>query len=389
MLSYFSHLLPSMAPVSRREALRASIGALVGILLTGLITRLALGDTGAVPLLIAPMGASAVLLFAAPTSPLAQPWSIIGGNLIASLVGVSCALWLTEPILAAGVALSIAIGLMFTLRCLHPPSGAVALTAVLGGPAVIESGYTFVLWPVGLNSVLLLAAALLFNNLTGRRYPHIPPRISVEEEASQAILRGQFLRTLPEDLNAVLRQYDEVVNISPDQLDLILSQAQLRAYQRKADALTCGDIMVPVYNTVTPQTRLRAAWTVLGRNGTNALPVLAENAELAGIVSQSDFISSRLVNLDGNISNIAVSGVGPFLSGSPLRRVEHIMTRNVQSALPETPIAKLVPAMAIQGLHQIPVVNAHNRVVGMVTQSALIGALFDGKRVQQHALETA
>ena len=98
------------------------------------------------PWFIAPMGASAVLLFAVPSSPLAQPWSIIGGNLVSRadrrhLRAPACRhrRW---PARLAG---SLAIGAMFSLRCLHPPSGAVALTAVLGGPAVQALGYAFVL----------------------------------------------------------------------------------------------------------------------------------------------------------------------------------------------------------------------------------------------------
>ena len=65
---------------------------------------------------------------------------------------------------------SLAIAAMFTLRCLHPPSGAVALTAVLGGPAVASLGYGFVLWPVALNSVILLSIAVAFNGALRRNY---------------------------------------------------------------------------------------------------------------------------------------------------------------------------------------------------------------------------
>lgn len=154
-----------------RLHLRASAGALIGILITGYVTEAALGMSMGLPLLIAPMGASAVLLFAASHSPLAQPWSVLGGNTIAALVGVFTYMWLKDPIAASGVALAGSIGLMSLLGCLHPPSGAIALTAVLGGPAVHELGYTFVLWPVGVNSVLLLLSAIVFNNLTGLRYP--------------------------------------------------------------------------------------------------------------------------------------------------------------------------------------------------------------------------
>ena len=151
--------------------LRSTVGALIGILMTGYVTQLALGMSMGFPLLVAPMGASAVLLFAAPNSPLAQPWSILGGNTIAALMGVSITILIPDPLIAAAVAVAAAIGAMSLWGCLHPPSGAVALTAVLGGPEVHALGYKFAFWPVGVNSILLLAVAIVFNNMTGVTYP--------------------------------------------------------------------------------------------------------------------------------------------------------------------------------------------------------------------------
>ncbi|MFM8392186.1 MAG: HPP family protein, partial [Methylophilaceae bacterium] len=120
------------------------------------------------------MGASAVLLFALPASPLAQPWSIIGGNLIAAVVGITCAKLIATPILSVALAGGLAIALMMRFRCLHPPSGAVALTAILGGSQVSELGYQFVFSPVLVNSLLLVMLAIIFNLLAKRDYPHHP-----------------------------------------------------------------------------------------------------------------------------------------------------------------------------------------------------------------------
>uniref|UniRef100_UPI000B11F39E HPP family protein n=1 Tax=Aureimonas sp. N4 TaxID=1638165 RepID=UPI000B11F39E len=173
-MSVFASFLPSSPPVSVKERLRSAFGALIGILLTGIVCRLALGPGSALPVLIAPMGASAVLLFAVPASPLAQPWSIIGGNLVSSLVGVSVALLVPDPFVGSALAIGIAIALMMGLRCLHPPSGAVALTAVLGGPGIHTLGYGFVLWPVMANSLLMVIVAIAFNRMAGRTYPHRP-----------------------------------------------------------------------------------------------------------------------------------------------------------------------------------------------------------------------
>jgi len=99
---------------------------------------------------------------------------------------------------------------MMLLGCLHPPSGAVALTAVLGGPAIRSLGYTFVAWPVGLNSLLLLVCALIFNNVTGRTYPHAAPVESRNDVGSGAAM-GAGLNAA--DIDAALAQFDEVLDI--------------------------------------------------------------------------------------------------------------------------------------------------------------------------------
>lgn len=379
-MSFLRRLNPSIVPVSPAERIRASVGALLGILLTGLLSRLALGDSGAFPLLIAPMGASAVLLFAAPSSPLAQPWSILGGNVVSATIGVTCALLIEDPVIAASTAIAVSIGLMLLLNCLHPPSGAVALTAVLAGTSIQEWGYWFVLSPVGLNTVLLLASAYAFNNLTGRRYPHLAPAVSPSASGGgNAATAHRPLGVVPEDLRAVLEQYDEVVNVSPEDLDALLHAAQIRAYERRSGEITCGQIMSRDVVTIAPQTSLRRAWQQLMRSPHKALPVVDADGELVGIVTQTDFMRMSVLNEHGTLTLRAKAGrILP--NNSAPRSVADVMTRRVQSALPETMIAKLVPPMADMGLHHMPVVDDCNHVVGIITQSDLIAALFQSQR---------
>lgn len=373
--AYLKRFIPSLVPVSHLERLRASLGALVGILLTGLVSTLTLGADASLPLLIAPMGASAVLLFAAPSSPLAQPWSILGGNIVSSLIGVTCALLIPEPVVAAAVAVGLAIAVMLLLGCLHPPSGAVALTAVLGGTSIHEAGYWFVLSPVAINSALILVVALLFNNATGRRYPHLAPAGNTHRTDDPPPM--QRLGIVLEDLQAVLAQYGEVVDISPDELDALIHQAQIRAFNRRSGEITCGEVMSRDVATATPETTLRQAWQTLLDHNVKALPVVTEEDGIVGIVTQTDFIKHTMLaphtGLRQRIGNVI--GLGPKAP----RLVSEIMTRRVQSALPETMIAKLVPPMADMGLHHMPVVDANNRLVGIVTQSDMIAALFQRK----------
>lgn len=219
-ITFFKRFWPHPLAVARKQMILASIGAGIGLLLTSLFSHWVLGEINL--WFVAPMGASAVLLFGVPNSPLAQPWSIVGGNLISALVGVTVALWIPNPALACGVAACISIALMFRLRCLHPPGGAVALTAILGGPAVHQAGYGFVLTPVLLNSVSLAFLAILFNNLAGRRYPHPlspgearPQPVTVDvpitrNDLHEAMIQGQLLDIDEDDLQELLLQAERI-----------------------------------------------------------------------------------------------------------------------------------------------------------------------------------
>ena len=149
----------------------STTGGLVGILGVALVSQTQLGLAGSASI-IASMGSSAVLLFAVPHGPLSQPWSVFGGHLVSAIVGVTCVKLIPAPVLAAAIAVALAIGAMHYLRCIHPPGGATALGAVLGGDAVHQLGYQFVITPVMLNAITILLVAFLFNApFAWRRYP--------------------------------------------------------------------------------------------------------------------------------------------------------------------------------------------------------------------------
>ena len=143
LLGWLRSFRPSQSKTALPDHARSVAGSLVAILVTGLVTRSAFGAHTDVPLLIAPMGASAVLLFAVPASPLAQPWAAIGGNTLGGILGVASARCIPDPMYAAATAVSLTIGATAFFRCLHPPAGAVALTAVVGGPPIAEAGFHF------------------------------------------------------------------------------------------------------------------------------------------------------------------------------------------------------------------------------------------------------
>ena len=207
--------------------LRSAAGALLGITLAGLAVRLALGaNPGGWPWLLAPLGASAVLVFAVPASPLAHPWSVFGGDLLSALVGLACAALIPWPPLAAAVAVAAAIAVMSVARCLHPPGGACALLAALGSPAIAAHGWIAFMIPLALNVAMLIAAGYLWNNLTGHRWPHhLPAPVPPAPEEWTA-------RYEQADLDAVLEHWDEVLDVSREDLDALFRAVEQQVERR-------------------------------------------------------------------------------------------------------------------------------------------------------------
>ena len=159
-------------PVAWIEKLRSVFGAFIGLMLV-LTTAKYLGDLGGVDeWLMASLGASALLVFALPQSPLAQPWAVIAGNTLSALVGISIYHLVGEPLVAMPLAASLSILGMFILRCLHPPAAAVSLIVVLGH--ILHYRYAF--FPVMVDSILLVLAGAIYSNLTGKPYPNKPSR---------------------------------------------------------------------------------------------------------------------------------------------------------------------------------------------------------------------
>lgn len=382
-MSLLKRLIPDLTHVSRVEQLRVCTGIMIGIVLLGLAGMGHRELVEGLPLLIAPLGASAILLFALPGSPLAQPWSILGGNIISAAIGVTCAQWVSEVSIAAALAGTLSVAMMFALRCLHPPSGALALTAVLGGPAIKAAGYGFVIWPVATGSLLMLVIALIFNNLTGRRYPHLAKPAPVNRHQTADAPSMERVGIKADDFDAVLSQYDQVIDMSRDSLEQLFRHVEMQAMNRHLGDMTCADIMSRDLATVTVNMSVRDAWRLFQQHHIKALPVVAEDHRVVGIVTQTDLI--RHSDWDSG---------APFPRSVPQiarrvirlnRKIREIMTSPVQTARQDTVVAELVPAMADGELHQVPIVDQEGLLVGIVTQSDLVAALFRGRGMAQAA----
>jgi CBS-domain-containing membrane protein len=213
--------------VSEREHWVSAAGGLVGILTVLWVSEFWLQGQGGL-FIIASMGASAVLLFAAPHGAMSQPWSVLGGHMVSALIGVTCQRWLgAEPMLAAPLAVALSIAAMYTLRCLHPPGGATALNAVMGGETVHALGYTYFFDPVLLNIVVMLAVAVAFNYpFAWRRYPQRWMRPQAASATPQAEAAEAEEKMIPHsDLVYALSQIDTFVDVSEEDLQRIYALA--------------------------------------------------------------------------------------------------------------------------------------------------------------------
>jgi CBS domain-containing membrane protein len=205
--------------------LRGSIGAGIAIAFAGITTSLLLGSHPAsLPWLVAPLGASAVLVFAVPASPLAQPWSVIGGNLISASSGLTLGMALGDPVWAASLAVGLAIAVMTFARCLHPPGGACALLCALG--AAGPEAWSFIhLAPIAANVMMLAVTGWAYNNLTGHRWPHIVlPAPPAPDQPSHT----------REDIAATLAGWDELLDVDIDDLDAFYRAVAERVAARRS-----------------------------------------------------------------------------------------------------------------------------------------------------------
>lgn len=137
---------------------RGLIGGFLGILALGCLSR----ATGS-PWLMAPFGATCVLLFAAPAAPLAQPRNVVAGHFITAAVGLVTLYALGDSLFAMALAVGVAIMLMQACRAVHPPAGANPLVVMLAGQGHV--GFDFLITPVLTGSVTLVLIAALVNNL--------------------------------------------------------------------------------------------------------------------------------------------------------------------------------------------------------------------------------
>ncbi|BBP46935.1 hypothetical protein THMIRHAS_23080 [Thiosulfatimonas sediminis] len=208
---------------SLSEKLYSALGGFIGIFAVAIISH-HWAPAESIWLITASMGASAVLLFAAPHGPMSQPWPLLGGHLISALIGILFALYalpLLDPLLVMGLSVSLSIFAMYALGCLHPPGGATALTVILGAISAPSSiGFDFLLFPVLLNVLVILMIAVFFHSLSQKKYP-------VYFASEQSPIALQHTGLSHEEFLSALSKIDSFVDINEQELRRILELTQI------------------------------------------------------------------------------------------------------------------------------------------------------------------
>ncbi|MCR4345850.1 MAG: HPP family protein [Sulfuricaulis sp.] len=366
------------APVGHKEKIVSMLSAFVGILLTGILSA-SLGHS-ALPLMIASMGASSVLLFAAPHSPMAQPWSFVGGHLLSAFIGITCLKFIPSLFVAAAVAVALSIFAMHWLNCLHPPGGATALAMVLSGQEMHVLGYGAMLSPVGLNVLILMIIALSINNLfPGRRYPMLPAPAGEKAAPPPALTFGRAVLTR-EDIETALKDMNTYIDVTEEDLEQIYARASLHHMRQRMGEVTCRDIMTRDVGTAEFGDELATVWEMMRERKLKGVPVVDRTRRVIGIVTIVDFL--KRVDKTQHPHPQFFDRLRSFIrrtSGLTSDKPEvigEIMSAPVMTAREDTHIVSLIPMFSEHNIHHVPIVDEDGRVTGMVTQTDLSVAMY-------------
>ena len=366
--------------LSLKGKLLSGVSCFSAILMVGWGTQ-KFGLGIAYPIIVASMGASAVILFIMPSSPLAQPWPLVGGQLISAIIGVACSQAFTNTAFASAFAVGASVLVMLLFRCLHPPRAATALTPIMAGDPITSLGYGFVLIPVGVNVAIMLIMAIAINRLIFHyEYPSFPRQVDDNKQKHRTLIQpSQRTGISEQDLKQALENMNMFMDVSTGDLSKILTDAQRQSFKRHSGNVTCADIMVKNILTVEYGTEVEEAWKIMQSEKLKAIPVIDRGRRVIGIITWNDFFKFIKVNSNETFQGKFRAFIRrtPDVSTDKPESVGHIMTTSV-SVLPEnTHIASLIPLMSNQGYRQIPIVNNENRLVGMVYQANLIAALYN------------
>lgn len=342
---------PLLAGATFRSRLIASVGIMLCVAFTGVVSAWLYDHTSHYVFLIAPVGASAILLFVVPSSPMAQPWAIVGGNTISALVGVAVFHLVKEPLLAAGLAVALSVLAMSVARAMHPPGGAIALTAVIGGHTITEAGFLFPFVPVALDSALVVLFGIVFHKVLHRPYPHTIPVVNQHQtQDTPTQMRGGPTSA---DIDAALSEMQESFDITRDDLEVLLRQIEMQTVMRNnasgKSGPDCASIMSRHVVSVKADDTDDYARSLLLKHNIRSLPVVDETNKLLGTVGLRELLKGQ-------------GAVGTLMIVPPV-------------AQPQDAAMSLLPVLTNGRSHAVIITDVDNHVVGLISQTDLLAAL--------------
>ena len=362
------YLIPDAAPLSPAERWRSTLAALLGMLLIQGILAVLPAQPG-ISYLLAPLGASSVILFVLPHSPLAQPWSLVGGLFLPAIIGLLCGTWIQPAFLAVAIALALAVWITAWLRCIHPPGGAMAVVFAIAATQQPVSLTTAVL-----NIGAALVAVLFVNNLIpGRHYPQCAPKQTTAQKPRPK--RGSIRH---EDLQHALQKIDAYLDISEEDLVRIYDLATNHAHQRH-ERRVCSEIMSTDVISVEFGTELNEAWALLQQHKLHGLPVVDRSKRLIGLLTLDNFLRHVKPEPEQGIGdNIRrLLRTSPSAYSDKPEVVGQIMNEAFVSVRCNDSISKTASLLSASDHPVIlPVIDDKGRLAGVLTQTDLLSAIY-------------
>jgi CBS domain-containing membrane protein len=274
---------------------------------------------------------------------------------------------------------------MAYLRCIHPPGGGTALAIIFGGPGTHALGYHYAITPVAYNLAVMLAVALLFNNIATRRWYPLslhqlwspPPTVKAVQEAG--------MRTVnKDDLTAAIKEINAVIDVSNEDLERIYALASVHAHMRRVHGVASRDVMNRSPTTVAADADLLDVWHLMQQDKAKGVVVVDADRHVLGIITINDFLKQSAEECKRGFPQCLIDYFHKARVGHAKPRLARdLMSTHVISVDETTDVIHLLPLFARHHFNHLPVVNADKQLVGMVTLPYLMSVLHDDAAAKQ------
>jgi len=355
--------------VSSGEMLASAISACIALAIVTWVSKQSLSGTN-LPFILASMGATAVILFAAPNSPMGRPWPLLAGHFVAAFVGISCGKLSDNLVITVPLTIGLVIFAMHYFRCIHPPGGATALLTLLGGAEFSAIGYQFMLTPLAINLLILALVALSLNKLRAEKNRYA--RVEIPSGWQQRSQTNTAPRFSTQDLQAAIHDIDSYIDTDVEQLAQLYEMAEQQRYSRKLGTLSCQQVMEQAIVREYGDSLLEA-WSQLSQDDQQAIVVIDRGRHIKGILTLSDFIKhAQAIDMSTEQQRVAAL-IKPStnLTSDRPEVVGQIMSTTTYYAQQDMDAADAWPMFERYNIEHLPVIDHNNKLIGIINRSTL------------------